>query len=125
MLAVASFGAPVPLSSCCRLRNFRAVLRQDVEGHDSYDPTRDEAPAQPLPENLWSGLVPWSFADAKTVSEHLFSYGHILHHANLPPKGSLLEYGPGTGQVLIMLSRMGYRACGVDIDAQALQGIRA
>ena len=38
MLAVASFGAPVPLSSCCRLRNFRAVLRQDVEGHDSYAP---------------------------------------------------------------------------------------
>ena len=39
MLAVASFGAPVPLSSCCRLRNFRAVLRQDVEGHDNYSQT--------------------------------------------------------------------------------------
>ena len=59
------------------------------------------------------------------VSEHLLAWGHIFAHLNLPSGGSLLEYGPGSGQLLLMLARMGYRACGVDIDAVALEGIRA
>jgi len=90
-----------------------------------YVAARDEAPAGRLPDNLWTGVVPWSFCDAKMASEHVLAWGHILSHLNLPPGGALLEYGPGSGQVLLMASRMGYRACGVDIDAVALEGIRA
>ena len=90
-----------------------------------YLATRDEAPATPLPENLWTGLVPWSFRDARMVSEHLFSWGHILARLNLPAGGALLEYGPGSGQLLLIAARLGYRACGVDIDTLALDGIRA
>ena len=90
-----------------------------------YQASRDEAPAAQLPDNLWTGLIPWSFRDAKMAAEHLHAWGHIFSHLNLPPGGSLLEYGPGSGQILLMLSRMGYRACGVDIDTVALEGIRA
>ncbi len=90
-----------------------------------YRATRDEAAASPLPENLWTGLVPWSFGDARMASEHLFAWGHILSHLNLPAGGSVLEYGPGSGQLLLSLARMGYGACGVDIDAVALEAIRA
>ncbi len=89
-----------------------------------YLATRDEAPAAQLPDNLWTGLIPWSFGEAGMVSEHLLAWGHIFAHLKLPSGGSLLEYGPGSGQLLLMLSRMGYRACGVDIDAVALEGIR-
>ncbi|HXP08985.1 MAG TPA: class I SAM-dependent methyltransferase [Acidobacteriaceae bacterium] len=90
-----------------------------------YDARRDEASAGSLPQNLWTGLVPWSFQDAGMVSEHLLAWGHILAHLNLPPGGSLLEYGPGSGQLLLIVARTGYRACGVDIDEVALDGIRA
>ncbi len=90
-----------------------------------YVATRDEAAATGTPDDLWTGLVPWSFRDAKMASEHLFAWGHILGHLNLPKDGSVLEYGPGSGQVLLMLARMGYRACGVDVDAVALDNIRA
>ena len=88
-----------------------------------YRAARDEAPATPLPASLWTGLVPWSFRDARVAAEHLFAWGHILSHLNVPAGGSVLEYGPGSGQLLLTLSRMGYRACGVDIDASALEGI--
>jgi SAM-dependent methyltransferase len=90
-----------------------------------YVAARDEAPAGEIPENVWTGLIPWSFRDARMVSEHVLAWGHILGHLSLPDRGALLEYGPGSGQLLLMAARMGYRACGVDIDAIALEGIRA
>ncbi len=90
-----------------------------------YVATRDEVSTPALPENLASGFTPWSSRDANTVSEHLFAWGNILGHLNLPPGGSVLEYGPGSGQILLMLARLGYRAHGVDIDAMALEGIQA
>ncbi len=90
-----------------------------------YVPTRDEVCAGALPDNLWTELVPWSFRDAGMVAEHVFAWAHILTHLGLPAGGSLLEYGPGSGQVLLMAARMGYRACGVDIDAGALRTIEA
>lgn len=102
-------------------------LYLSLRGHpgEGYVAARDEAPAAQLPGNLWAGLVPWSFRDASMVSEHLLAWGHIMSHLNLSNGGSVLEYGPGSGQLLLMLSRMGYRAFGVDIDTVALEGIQA
>ena len=89
-----------------------------------YDANRDEAAATPPPADPWTGLVPWSFRDARMLSEHVLAWGHMLSRLDLPAGGSVLEYGPGSGQLLLMLARSGYRACGVDIDPQALDQIR-
>jgi len=90
-----------------------------------YLAARDEAPATGPPENPWTGLIPWSFGDASLAAEHLYAWGHIFRHLQLPAAGSLLEYGPGSGQLLLLLARMGYRTCGVDLDPLALEAIRA
>ncbi|NHO33000.1 class I SAM-dependent methyltransferase [Acetobacter fallax] len=95
--------------------------RQD----QGYQPDRDEATPHVLPENIWSGLAPWGFRDARLVSEHLYSWGHIFAHLDLEPGGSVLEYGPGSGQMILMLARMGYKAFGVDIGKMAIDGINA
>ena len=102
-------------------------LYLDLRGRsdEGYLAPRDEVPGWSLPENLWTGLVPWSFRDATMVSEHLLAWGHIFRELKLPPGGSLLEYGPGSGQVLLIAARLGYRACGVDIDPVALSAIQA
>jgi SAM-dependent methyltransferase len=91
---------------------------------DGYVAARDEAPATETPNDLWTGLVPWSFRDGQMLSEHLLAWAHIFRHANLPTDGALLEYGPGSGQILLMAARLGYRAYGVDIDEQALSSVR-
>ena len=98
------------------------TLRGRPDG--GYVPERDEAPPAPVPEHVWSELPPWGFRDLPMVGEHLYAWGHILHHLALPRGGSVLEYGPGSGQLLLMLARMGFRAHGVDVDAVALEGIR-
>ena len=91
---------------------------------DRYHAGRDEAAATPPPADPWTGLVPWSFRDARMLSEHVLAWGHMLSRLDLPAGGSVLEYGPGSGQLLLMLARSGYRAHGVDIDPQALRSIR-
>ena len=68
-----------------------------------YLPHRDEAPAAAVPEHVFSQLPPWSFRDPGMIGEHFYSWGHILRHLVLPPGGSVLEYGPGSGQILLML----------------------
>ncbi|UPG73789.1 class I SAM-dependent methyltransferase [Roseomonas gilardii subsp. gilardii] len=98
--------------------------RPDEGSAGGYHPERDEAPSYTIPEAIWTGLVPWSFRDAAMTGEHLYAWGHILRHLGLQPGGSVLEYGPGSGQLLLMLARMGYRACGVDIDTVAVEVIR-
>jgi 2-polyprenyl-3-methyl-5-hydroxy-6-metoxy-1,4-benzoquinol methylase len=114
-----------PFSPAYKAAAMELYLTLRGRAEEGYVARRDEAPTGALPPDLWTGLVPWSFRDAKMVSEHLYAWGHILSHLELPPGGAVLEYGPGSGQLLLMLARMGYRACGVDIDEVALSGIRA
>ena len=90
-----------------------------------YVAARDEAHAAAVPADLWRALVPWSFGSAAMVSEHLLAWGHIFAHLNLPAGGAVLEYGPGSGQILLMAARTGYRAFGVDINPDALAAIAA
>src|ERR1700712_963656 len=97
-------------------------LRGRADG--GYLPERDEAPSAPVPEHLWSQLSPWGFRDPAMVGTHLYAWGHIMQHLAMPPGGSVIEYGPGSGQLLLMMARMGFQAFGVDVDAVALEGIR-
>ena len=92
---------------------------------EGYLAARDEAHPAALPADLWRGLVPWSFGSAAMASEHLLAWGHVFAHLNLPEGGALLEYGPGSGQMLLMAARLGYGACGVDINPDALAAIAA
>ncbi len=114
-----------PFDPAYRAAAMELYLSLRGRAEQGYVATRDEPPGGELPRNLWTDLIPWSFHDASMVSEHVLAWGHILSHLNLPAGGALLEYGPGSGQLLLMVARMGYRACGVDIDPVALEGIRA
>lgn len=99
-----------------------------------YDPERDElgagadagGDAGPQLEGLFGGVVPWSFRDTGLVSEFLLCWGQIFRLLELPAgcAASVLEYGPGSGQILLALARLGVRSCGVDINAGALALVR-
>ncbi len=110
----------------CEYRDAALGLYLDLRGRTDggYVAQRDEAPAGGVPGDLWTGLVPWSFRDPALVAEHLLSWGQIFRLLDLPACGSVLEYGPGSGQILLMLARMGVPAAGVDICPVALEGIR-
>ncbi len=100
----------------------------DLRGRagDGYQPARDEKAYLPAPPDPFIGLTPWVFQDTSMVAEFLESWGQILRGMALPANSnaSVLEYGPGSGQLLLMLAKMGFSAHGVDIDETALGMIR-
>jgi SAM-dependent methyltransferase len=103
-------------------------LYRDLRGDDrTYDPARDEQSGMVLPANLWSGASPWSFRDPRFVSEFLMSWAQIMRALALPPgsDAKVLEYGSGSGQLLLFLARLGLQTSAVDIDAASLELLRA
>jgi 2-polyprenyl-3-methyl-5-hydroxy-6-metoxy-1,4-benzoquinol methylase len=100
----------------------------DLRGRaaEGYEPARDEKSNGIVPDNLFSGITPWSFQDTTMIAEFLESWGQILRGMALPANSnaSVLEYGPGSGQLLLMMAKMGLRAHGVDIDEAALETIQ-
>jgi SAM-dependent methyltransferase len=61
------------------------------------------------------------------VSEFLLSWGQIMRALTLPPgsDAKILEYGSGSGQLLLFLARLGLRMSAVDIDGASLELVRA
>ena len=122
-----ALGRMDPFSAAYRsgVLDLYATLRAR-EGDAGYLAERDEASESGgrLPADLSTGLVPWSFRDLKLSAEFLLSWAQIFRLLEVGPGQAVLEYGPGSGQVLLMLARMGVQAHGVDIDQTALDGIR-
>jgi 2-polyprenyl-3-methyl-5-hydroxy-6-metoxy-1,4-benzoquinol methylase len=119
-----SFGRLDPLSEAYK----QQVLaeHQLITGSQSpYDPvTNEKAAAAHFLEDASAGNVhPWSYADPMLLSEFLHSWAQIFKMIDLKSTGSVLEYGPGSGQVLLMLARCGLDCHAVDIEQRWLDQI--
>ena len=120
----ANFGRLDPLSAAYK----QQVLaeHQLITGRQSpYDPvTNEKAAAAHFSDDTSAGNVhPWSYADPMLLSEFLHSWAQIFKMINLKSLGSVLEYGPWSGQVLLILARCGLDCHAVDIDQRWLDQI--
>ena len=91
----------------------------------SYDPGEHEQadPGHFTGPNPFMDTMPWQFKDVSFVSQHLYSWAAIFDALQLKGEGRVLEYGPGSGQILLQLARCGIEAYGVDIDQRWLDQI--
>lgn len=111
--------------------DYKSIVLQiyhDLRGSDRpYVPEQDEKSGMGVPQNLSSGVSPWFFQDTALVSEFLLSWGQIMRALALPPgsNAKILEYGSGSGQLLLFLARLGLQTSAVDIDAASLELVRA
>jgi SAM-dependent methyltransferase len=100
----------------------------DLRGRagDGYQAARDEMSEGTPPSNAFTDVTPWCFQDTAMVAEFLDCWAQILRAMALPANSgaSVLEYGPGSGQMLLMMARMGIHAHGVDIDQASLDSLR-
>lgn len=95
-----------------------------ITGTTSYDAAQQELSGFGHVEDIWHSVSPFSFQSTKFVSEFLVSWGAIFDAVDLKAGQSILEYGPGSGQCLLLMARAGIKTFGVDIDAASLEILR-
>ena len=104
---------------------YRKLRRQPSH---QYDPEIDElSQSVGLPPDIWRHTSPWNFNSTSMIAEFLMCWGHITKLLDLPnsSSASIVEYGPGSGQLLLFLARLGLDVHAVDIDRPALDLISA
>ncbi len=75
-----------------------------------YDPETDElSQSVGLRSEIWRDISPWNFNNASVVAEFLMCWGHMMKLLDLPTNSnaSIVEYGPGSGQLILFLARIG------------------
>jgi 2-polyprenyl-3-methyl-5-hydroxy-6-metoxy-1,4-benzoquinol methylase len=93
--------------------------------HAPYEPALNEKAAEAhfTDDTCARNVHPWSYADPLFLSEFLHSWAQIFRMIDLKSPGSVLEYGPGSGQALLMLARCGLDCHAVDIEQRWLDQI--
>lgn len=117
-----------PFSPEYRTKAMRLYLDLRGRPNDDYTPEVHELTGDTgLPADIWRHSSPWSFRSSQMAAEFLVCWGHIMRLLNLPNESSakILEYGPGSGQLLLLLARMGLDVHAVDIDQPSLDLVAA
>jgi SAM-dependent methyltransferase len=101
------------------------ALMATLRGAPGFNARRDERIGHSLADrHLWTGLSPWDHRSPLFLAEMFECYATMLRQLGAPPGARVLEYGPGTGQFLLFLARIGYRCHAVDIEPEYLHVIR-
>lgn len=115
-----------PFSAAYRHRVLELYLSIRGRQQDGYAPQRDEKTSEARPANPFTDASPWAFRDPSMLGEFAFGWGQVLRLLDLAPGASarVLEYGPGSGHLLLLLARLGLDVHGVDISPEFLSTIR-
>lgn len=96
-----------------------------ITGKD-YDPAFSEL-ADYLEEQVSSDVIKpglYGFGDSGWMGEMLQSYGSVIRALDVKAGQSILEYGPGEGQIALNLARMGCRVTVTDLERRYLTLIK-
>lgn len=99
---------------------YRALSKR----RDNYIPVRDEQSHMDVAIDPWQSLPPWGFRKTALIAEFFESWAQIFRLLEINEHGRVLEYGSGSGQLLLWLARAGLRVFGADIDAASLEVTR-
>lgn len=88
-----------------------------------YDPEVNEHAPFDL-EQACQVPFPYATRNPETVSRQLISQGHIIRAMNLQPESSIVEFGPGWGNLTLQLAQMGYEVTGVEVERNFIELIK-
>ena len=105
-------------------RAWALELWSDLSGrHEPYVPARHELSGYYEEVDMQSP-PPYNIGSGQLLGDMLICWGFLLRTLDLKAGQSVLEYGPGSGQILLHLARMGVQASAVDIDPVQTRFIR-
>jgi 2-polyprenyl-3-methyl-5-hydroxy-6-metoxy-1,4-benzoquinol methylase len=97
-----------------------------ISGRDEYSPGKNELAPYLTDQriDLVRAPPPFGTGGSDTIGDFFISWGSIMRVLALRHGRSVLEYGPGGGQLSIALARNGCDVTVVDIEATYIDGIR-
>jgi 2-polyprenyl-3-methyl-5-hydroxy-6-metoxy-1,4-benzoquinol methylase len=100
-------------------------LHEQITGGDGYNAAENElAPYLNDPSvDLVGRPPPFGNGGSAEMGEFFIAWGYMSRVMAIPPGGSVLEYGPGGGQLSVSLARNGLDVSVVDIEPRYLEGI--
>ena len=101
-----------PDSEAYRARQF--ALYERIAGRP-YTPANEVSTFDPIATA--DRPFPYQTASASTVGGHLIAIGFLIRQLGLRRGSSVLEFGPGWGNLTLALARMGHRVTAVDVEA--------
>jgi SAM-dependent methyltransferase len=104
-------------------RNDVLSLYQQISGRPCYEAEHDEKTNALDDYDVAQLPIPYRFRDSALLGEFLCCYGWVVKQLDVRPGDRVLEYGPGEGQLLIHLARMGCEAYAVDVEPRFLRAI--
>lgn len=75
-------------------------------------------------ERAVTAPFPYSTQSCQTTGDHFVAIGEFLRHLHLPAGANVLEFGPGWGNLTLVLAQMGYQVTCVDIEPKFCELIR-
>jgi hypothetical protein len=99
------------------------ALYRAISGVASYDPEVEEVMGVDL-EARMRQPAPYDAGSTAAAAGQVMAYGHVLKVLDLRPGDRLLEYGPGQGNLSLMLATIGVRVTAVDISPGYIELIR-
>ena len=109
-----------------QFRASAAARLEEITGRLSYEAARDEK-APYLPDEDGEAVVPghYTIGDSAWAGDFIQAHGAVMKALAMRSGQRILEYGPGDGQIILHLARMGCRVTAVDIEAKYLSRIQS
>ncbi len=99
------------------------ALYRAISGVADYDPGVDEVMGVDI-EGRMRCPAPFDAGSTAAAAGQVMAYGHVLKVLDLRPGDRLLEYGPGQGNLSLMLAMIGVDVTAIDISPDLVELIR-
>jgi ubiquinone/menaquinone biosynthesis C-methylase UbiE len=104
-------------------RDAQMAIYRDIAGVEDYDPRIHEI----VPMNVDARVrrpAPFHEGSMAAAGDHLVAYGFMMRLLDLPPGSRVIEYGPGNGNISLLLATMGMQVTAIDIGPDYIEIIR-
>jgi 2-polyprenyl-3-methyl-5-hydroxy-6-metoxy-1,4-benzoquinol methylase len=104
-------------------REAQMAMYREIARVEDYDPRIHEIVPMNIEERV---RRPAPFHEGSMVSagDHLIAYGFIMRLLDLPPGSRVIEYGPGNGNIALLMATMGMDVTAIDIGPDYIEIIR-
>jgi 2-polyprenyl-3-methyl-5-hydroxy-6-metoxy-1,4-benzoquinol methylase len=93
-----------------------------LSGRMHYEPRRDELNRDDVIDPMRAFM--YRAGDTAILGQYVEAFGQILRVLNLKAGAHVIEFGPGEGQLSLMLARSGIDVTAIDLEPRYLDSIR-